>query len=469
MVQAISRKIVEKIENMMEFTITNKIQVRGAPGKFETAVKERLTFPNPKWLENDKRGYWNGDTPRHLKYYEQADNGLIIPRGFIRHLIGVAKAQGIRYHLEDRRRTLREVDFTFHGKLKPFQKAAVQNVLQHDFGVLSSATGSGKTCMALYAIAKRKQPVLVVVHTKELLNQWINMIETFLKTPAKDIGIIGDGKVSLGDRITVATVQTLYKCADEVKDHIGFLIVDECHKAPARTFSEAVTAFGSKFMLGLSATPWRRDKLSRLIYWSLGDIVHEVSKESLLKTKDILPVEVITRQTEFRTLLDPSEQYSKMLSELTQDTMRNELIASDVAGEAKKGKGVCLVLSDRKAHCEAIQSLLWREYKIGAELLTGDIPKTKREAIVDKLNSGKIRVLIATGQLIGEGFDCKQLSTLFLATPIRFDGRVIQYLGRVLRPASGKRRAVVYDYIDSHVGPLKASAKSRMRVYQRAA
>jgi superfamily II DNA or RNA helicase len=89
---------------------------------------------------------------------------------------------------------------------------------------------------------------------------------------------------------------------------------------------------------GLSATPWRRDKLSRLIYWSLGDVVHEISKDKLLKTGDVLSVEVVTRQTEFRTLLDPSEQYSWMLSELTQNAMRNELIASDVAGEARKGK-----------------------------------------------------------------------------------------------------------------------------------
>jgi superfamily II DNA or RNA helicase len=158
-----------------------------------------------------------------------------------------------------------------------------------------------------------------------------------------------------------------------------------------------------------------------------------------------------------------------MLSELTQDTMRNLLIVQDVARETRKEKGVCLVLSDRKAHCEAMQSLLWREYKIGSELLTGDIPKAKRESIVDRLNTGRIKILIATGQLIGEGFDAKQLTTLFLATPIKFSGRVIQYLGRVLRPAPGKKKAVVYDYIDRYIGPLKASARARMRVYQKAA
>jgi len=269
---------------------------------------------------------------------------------------------------------------------------------------------------------------------------------------------------SLLDRLKVVTFKSAL-----IKDHIGFLIVDEVHRAPSRTFTEAVTAFDSKYMLGLSATPWRRDKLSRLIYWYIGDVIHEVNSEKLLKTKDILPVKIIARHTEFKTLLNPSEQYSKMLSELTQDATRNELIAQDVAREVQGGEGICLVLSDRKTHCEAIQGLLRRKHHIESELLTGDTPKTKRKDIVAKLNTGKVEVLIATGQLIGEGFDCKQLTTLFLATPVKFNGRVIQYLGRILRPAPGKKRATVYDYVDKHVGPLRASAKSRMRVYKQAA
>jgi len=450
----------------MEFTIADKIIIQGASGEFTSTVKARLTFTNPKWVENDRRGFWNGDTPKELKCFEQSKKGLIIPRSFICHLIGMAKDQGIEYHLQDHRRTLpAKGDFSFHGQLKPFQKAAVKDILAHDFGILSAPTGSGKTCMALYVIAQRKQPVLIVVHTKELLNQWIDRVETFLGISAKEVGVIGNGKLSLGDQITVATAQTLYRCADEVKDHVGFLIVDECHRAPSRTFTEAVTAFDSKFMLGLSATPWRRDKLSRFIYWYLGDVVHEVSKENLLKTGDVLPVKVITRQTEFRTSLNPSEQYSRMLSELTQDTARNRLIAWDVATETRKDEGVCLVLSDRKAHCETMQDLLWREHKIRPELLTGDIPKREREAIVARLNRGKVKILIATGQLIGEGFDCKQLNTLFLTTPIKFSGRVLQYLGRVLRPAPGKKKARVYDYIDSHVAILEVAARTRMKIY----
>ncbi|MBW1926327.1 MAG: DEAD/DEAH box helicase family protein [Deltaproteobacteria bacterium] len=296
-----------------------------------------MTFANPKWLENNKRGYWNGRTPKLLKYYERTANGLLIPRGFIQQLIGIARAQGIRYRLEDRRRILPEADFSFRGELKPFQKTAVEDVLAHDFGTLSAPTGSGKTVIALYAIAARRQPTILIVHTKELLNQWIDRAETFLGISAKEVGIIGNGKHTIGDRITFATVQSLYKCANEIRDHIGFLVVDECHRAPSRTFTEATLSFDSKYMLGLSATPWRRDKLSRLIYWYIGDVVHEVNSEKLLKTRDILPIKVIARHTNFKTLLNPSEQYSKVLSELTQDATRNELIAQDVAREVQGG------------------------------------------------------------------------------------------------------------------------------------
>lgn len=128
----------------MKLTVTNKIMAQGMPEKFKAIVKERLTFSDPKWLENDKRGYWNGKTPKQIKCYEQTDNGLFIPRGYIRHLISLAKTRGIQYRLQDHRRTLPEVDFSFYGKLKSFQKAAVKDILGHDFGTLSAPTGIGK-------------------------------------------------------------------------------------------------------------------------------------------------------------------------------------------------------------------------------------------------------------------------------------------------------------------------------------
>lgn len=448
-------------------TIKNNLQLENIPPDIKEILIEKLEFLNPKWLENDRLGRWNRGTPKVLKFYDRAGPaGLWIPRGYIRQLILLCRRHKINYQINDERRMLPAEDFFFNGQLKPFQQAAVDEMLGKDFGTLSSATGSGKTVMALYIISQREQPTLVVVHTKDLASQWIERIEAFLGIAAEDIGMIGGGNKSVGQKITVALVQSLYKCAAEVAPRIGFLIVDECHRCPSRTFTEAVTGFDSKYMLGLSATPWRRDKLSKLIFWHLGDVHHEVDKSHLIETGAVLPAKVIVRKTNFRTCHDPINEYSKMLSELTLDTERNILIASDVAREAINSIGVCLVLSDRKAHCENLQALLRYRYKVESELLTGDLPISQRQQVVEKLNEKQVKVLIATGQLIGEGFDCKELTTLFLATPISFSGRVLQYLGRVLRPAPGKELARVFDYVDVNVDVLTKAARARQRVYQ---
>ena len=182
----------------------------------------------------------------------------------------------------------------------------------------------------------------MIIHNRELQNQCVDRIETFLHIPADEIGIIGAGKKVIGNKITVALVQSLYKCADEVSPYIGHLVIDECHRTPSRTFTKATVAFDCKYMLGLSATPWRRDKLSRLIFWHIGDVIHEVDKADLIQNGHILQAEVITRETKFKPYFDPTNEYSKMLSELTEDDQRNQLIAADVATETRNGGGICL-------------------------------------------------------------------------------------------------------------------------------
>lgn len=426
-------------------------------------IRERLTFPNPAHAEAEKRGFYTGNIPREIRGWRETEGGLLVPRGATRQVVEIMRAAGLAYRVEDHRRTLAPVDFAFKGELRDFQAEAVEAMAARDFGTLSMPTGAGKTVAALALITKRRQPVLIVVHTKELLEQWQARIETFLGIPAHEVGIIGNGKRKIGHKITVGLVQSLYKCASEVAPHVGHLVIDECHRTPSRTFTEAVTAFDCRYMTGLSATPWRRDGLSRLIYWYIGDKVHEVDKGALVEAGHVLAADVIWRETSFRPHHDPSEEYSKMLSELTQDPARNALIAHDVAQEARNGGGVCLVLTDRKAHCETLAAFL-KDWGIEAAVLTGDLGNGARQAVVEALNAGKVKVLCATGQLIGEGFDCRDLSTLFLATPIKFNGRLLQYLGRVLRPAPGKDRAKVYDYLDP-IGVLRNAARARQREY----
>jgi len=453
----------------MKIEISNKLVITETPERLVREIEGRLTIPNPAYEDAVRMGRWTGNLKPTLRYYRHEGDAIITPRGFIRQVISIARSRGISGRVFDRRRTLPEVDFGFKGTLKPYQKAALADILRRDSGTLSSPTGSGKTVMALASIARRRQPALVIVHTKELLNQWIDRIETFLGIPKKEVGRICAGKFFIGDRLTVGIVNSVYGRAEEIREHVGHLIVDECHRTPSRTFTEAVSAFDCQYILGLSATPWRRDKLSRLIYWFVGDVVHKIERGALVEEGHILPFDVIRRETDFTSYFDPATEYSQVLSELTRDRDRNIMIATDVALEFSNESGVCLVLSDRKEHCLELQRLLADVFTIDADVLTGDLSKADREAVVARLEAHQVKVLIATGQLIGEGFDCKGLTTLFLATPIKFDGRLLQYVGRVMRPAPGKQRALVYDYVDGNVGVLAASARTRQRVYERQA
>lgn len=452
----------------LTLTLAHNLRLKGLPPELKQALMEKLEFPNPKWLENERMGRWNRGTPRVLKFYDKVGaDGLWIPRGCLRQVVLMCRRMEIDYRIEDRRRSLPPVDFDFRGELRAFQKAAVEQMLARDFGTLNAPTGSGKTVMALYMVARRRQPALVIVHTRDLAAQWVERIEAFLGIPPEECGMIAGGRVKIGARISVALVQSLYKCAEEASRHIGFVVADECHRCPSRTFTEAVVHFDARFMLGLSATPWRRDNLSRLIFWHLGDVHHEVDRAGLVAAGEVLPAEVVLRATRFKPFHDPVNEYSQMLSELTGDTERNLLIAQDVADEVRERPGIALVLSDRRAHCENLQALLRYRFKVDSELMTGEMPLLERRGVVERMNAGQVRVVIATGQLIGEGFDCRGLSTLFLATPIRFSGRVLQYLGRVLRPAPGKQKARVFDYVDVEVETLVRAASARQRVYHR--
>lgn len=246
---------------MTTVSIKNFATLTRLPGSVESELKALLTFPNPAWQEKQRRGHWNGNTPKEILGFKKEGGGLLIPRGFTEQALELLKQSGVVYRKKDKRRTLPEIDFSFSKNLRDYQEEAVKAVLDRDFGTLKAPTGSGKTVIALAVIAARRQPALIVVHTKELLNQWVDQIGAFLGIPADQVGIIGGGKKRIGEAVTVALVKSLSKCAKEIAPHIGFLVVDECHRAVTTTYKEAITAFDCRYMLGLSATPWRRDGL----------------------------------------------------------------------------------------------------------------------------------------------------------------------------------------------------------------
>ncbi len=448
----------------MKFTLNSKVILSGIGYAAEQHIKNSLTMDNPKFRDLERMGRYKGNTPQRISFYESTDQGLVIPRGFATRAYQICQEHGEQITVIDDRRTLPPVSFQFNGYLKPFQADAVKDMLRHDSGVLSSGTGSGKTVMGLYLIFEREQPTLIIVHTKELLNQWIERIESFLGIPATEVGMIGAGKFTLGDKITVGMVQTLCKRVDDVTNKFGHIIVDECHRCPSKTFLDVVTAFDARYLLGLSATPYRRDGLTRAIYFHLGDCRHQVDKAALLDRGHLCQAQVIWHETAFDTVLDASTEYSKVLSELTQDRERNRQICNDVAGD--DCQGIKLVLSDRRDHCQELQRILKEGHGLDSTVLTGGMSAKERAAAAEEINNSTVKILICTGQLVGEGYDLPALETLFLTTPIKFSGRLIQYVGRVLRPSPGKDRAIIHDYSDNLVGVLDHSARARASVYQ---
>mgnify|MGYP001417909841 CR=1 FL=1 len=444
-----------------DFTLTvgTEACLRGASPSLAAQLKKQLTVDNPEYLSAKKYSRWIGKhLASHLRFYTEEKDGFRFPRGFSNQAVLMARRLMQRDPtIIDQRQSLPPVDFAFSGQLRPYQEKAVEAILRRDFGVLEAGTGSGKTVVALAVIAKRQQPTIVLVHTKELLHQWAERARTFL---GMEVGLIGDGNFDI-QPLTIAIVNSARRHLAELPRHFGQILVDECHRVPATLFTEVVTAFDCRYSLGLSATAFRRDGLTSLIHLYLGDPVHKVDVHHLHESGAVLRPEFIQRATEFRYVYRGN--YQALMKALTGNLARNQLIVADILNEAREGAGILLVVSDRVKHCEELARLLAAQ-DCHAEVLTGQLPAEQRTALVEAIQQGRVKVLISTVQLIGEGFDCPDLATLFLTTPIKFSGRLLQVVGRVLRPAHGKQPKV-YDYVDP-VGVLSASAQGRWLTFQ---
>ena len=445
---------------MLTLTVSSDCFLENPSLELERAIKEKLTIDNPKYIAAVRYGRWIGKKLKpKIRYYEQVPGGLHFPRGFSNQAIGLClEYTGAEPRIIDNRRRLDPVAFNWQATLRPYQETAVKAICKRSFGVLEAGTGSGKTVMALAAIYQRRQPTIVVVHTKELLYQWRERIEEFLGIEA---GLVGDGKFEIKP-VTVAIVNTARKRVEELVPCFGHLIVDECHRVPATLFTDVVSWFDSYFLLGLSATAFRSDEgMTRLIYYFMGDRVHTVDQMHLQVSGAVLKPKIIRNPTSFS--YGYRGDYQALVTALTKHQGRNLQIVDDIVGAVREDPdGTALVVSDRVSHCQVFVDLL-QNHGVEVALLTGQIPPDQRLSIVAQVQEGKIQVLVATLQLISEGFDCPGLSSLFLTTPITFEGRLLQVIGRIMRPAANKSPRV-YDYVDEQVAALRRSASARKKV-----
>lgn len=422
-------------------------------------LKSILTFPNPAYEQALK--YGNGFTrvPKEITLYDENEGFLSVPRGVGNKIIYFLKQYSIPYKIQDQRLVLPEVPFQSRIMLRDYQKEAVDKLMRVTQGFLVSPCGSGKTVMMVELMTRIKQPTLFIVHQKELMDQIIHTATALTDVTKEEIGIIGNGKRTIGDRMTVATIQTLNRVnLDEIKRKFGAIFVDEAHHLAAKSFYEVISKFPGRYRFAVSATPYRADGLTKMVFACSGGIIHEI-KQSQVPT--IIPsLRVI--ETDFYT---DSYDHIEVVRQLIEDDQRNLLIARKIAEEAPGNYS--LVLSDRVEHLHRLKQLLNTIVPdLSCEILTGDIPKRERKAIMERAKNKEIDILLAT-QLAREGLDIPHLNRLFMTYPKKSASSVQQEVGRIMRPAEGKKDAIVFDFYDVRHGILRSQFWKRLKVYRK--
>lgn len=450
----------------MEILLDSKAYFSDVPRSAQQQIINTLTLKNPHFEKMQRLGKYTGNTPARFEYFNQSGACLEIPRGFALSAYWICERIIGRQeiNIDDRRLSLPETDLTFTGSLREFQEEAVKSMVKDSCGICVFPTGGGKTVAMLSLIARRHQPALVIVDKLELLLQWKDRACQFLDINPDEVGLIGAGKFSIGERLTIGTIQSVGKNIDSLKNKFGLVLVDECHKAAASNFGKVVSAFPAKYRYGCTATPIRSDGQRRAIFFLLGDIRYSIAKSQLLSDGHLCNAVYRQVETGFSSLLDGSTQYVQLISELVTDENRNQVICQTIADN--KTEGLSLILTGRVDHCQILKEMLEVNQGIESVVLTGSTPWKEREAIFQRLNDGKIRYLISTTALLKEGFDLPELQNLFLTFPVKWKGSLIQMVGRILRPADGKEYAQITDFTDNNVGVLKHSARIRAEVYQ---
>ena len=469
----------------MKIIVSNQIffperEVRGQE-ELRSFCRSKLNFFNPKIIELKRLGFSIWKVPKTINCFKELKSGWYLPVGFLEELKKYGAENNWQLEIDDRRseREISEVEKYCRIEPRLDQEKILEELLKRERAVLCAKPGFGKTMAGLLYLARRRQKTLIIVHTRALLHQWLKRIEDYFDLPKGMIGIIGEGKWQIGQMITVASYQTLLsRGAKSIADEFGLVIIDECHHVPAATFTKIASAFSAKYYLGLSATPYRKDRLDRMIGFYVGPVIEvegvakEEKSEKEAEERDkkdrnnLCPTEFSFHQTEFRVPNPDMIEFTELGTILIADKKRNEQIVKDIV-RAIKNKEKCLVLTERVAHAESLLELIRKKApRLRAVAVTGNMPKKKREEIWEEVRANKYQVLLATGSLIGEGFDWPSAEHLFLTYPFSWKGKVAQYVGRVQRATQDKECAQVTDYVDLRVPMLRAMARKRYRAYR---
>jgi superfamily II DNA or RNA helicase len=461
---------------IVHLSVDGAVKIPGSeltPSLYATLKHAASTY-NPEFYDRQRRRQSTWNVPRIITSYDETlDDHLVVPRGLLDTTTRLIEEAGSKIEVDDQRTTGEALDLTAAFKLRSQQQEAVDAVVPHDLGLLVAPPGSGKTVMACAVIARRAIPTLVLVDRKTLADQWRRQISDLL---GHKPGQLGGGRSKLTGIVDIATLQTLARRTDlaEKLGVYGQVIVDECHHVPAAVFEAAVRAIPARYWVGLTATPFRRDGLDDLIGFQLGPIRHTLTHADpdTLEGADAerpRPV-LVVHPTSFQ-LAEPIDFFvpgaiAGLHTALAEDEARNQQILADVMESLARGRH-CLVLAQRTGHVDHLAAAL-TERGLNPVVLKGGMGAKQRAAANERLipsESGPPLLVVATGHFVGEGFDCPPLDTLFLAGPVSFKGRLVQYAGRVLRAHPGKQTAEVHDYYDGEVPVLAAALTKRSPGY----
>ena len=458
----------------LELTLGNAIYIgkETLPPGLRNRLIRVAAFQNPEFYKAQAMRLPTYDKPRIIACAEDHPKHVALPRGCLDDVKGLLSDLKVPILIKDERRQGQSLNVSFHGELRPDQNTAAKEMLAHDIGVLSATTAFGKTVVASWLIAKRGVNTLVLVHRRQLQEQWVDRLSTFLGIPTKSIGMIGGGRKRITGMIDVAVIQSMSRkgVVDDVVGQYGHVIVDECHHLSAQSFEQVVHQAKAKYVTGLSATVTRKDGHHPIIFMQCGPVRHRVNAREQAAARPFEHV-VCVRPAAFKLVkaADPNviAQFRDLYNELIADEGRNQLICGDILQSLRDGRSP-IVLTERNEHLDTLAKLLSNEVK---HLITlrGGMGRKALRAATDELAAipqTEERVLLATGRFIGEGFDDARLDTLFLTLPVSWHGTIAQYVGRLHRLHDKKKEVRVYDYADLNVPMLARMFDRRCRGYE---
>lgn len=429
--------------------------------KLKRFLHDKLFILNSEYIIKERLGKPLYDVPKFFDLIEDSGDQIRLPRGFLPQLTAFLDDTSTTYSVTYRHPDLTPRGFDSAITLTDPQEQMVEQAYAAGSGVIVAPPGSGKTIMGLELIARHDKPALILTHRKQLLDQWVERIQQYLNVPKKHIGRYSAAYKKPSDIISVGLLQSFARAGDlsTLADTFGTIIVDECHHIPAKTFRAVVAQLNAEHIYGLTATPKRKHNDEALIYLYIGDIIARLSGIPTAPHIGLTIHETALELPSFDWKTDSSELLAKVIC---YDTGRNRQLTQDILAEVAQHHRV-LVLSERKEHLATLKLYLHEHATVMT--LSGDDTPVTRTAKLARIEQGNYEVLLATGQLIGEGVHIETINTLVLAFPFAFEGKLAQYIGRLLHSGGGR----VIDYHDAKVEVLDKQYQQRRRYYKKLA